>query len=82
MEDLLKAGDYDALAERCEQEELKVSVVQASEVTDDGWQMQKLGSVVSKLRGDQIILYHVAGTKWSSYPGDLWHLTRSVSTAE
>ena len=41
MEDLLKAGDYDALAEYCEQEELKVSVVQASEVTDDGWQMQK-----------------------------------------
>lgn len=41
MEDLLKAGDYGALADHCEQEELKVSVVQASEVTDDGLQMQK-----------------------------------------
>ena len=41
MEDLLKAGDYGALADHCEQEELKVSVVQASGVTDDGWQMQK-----------------------------------------
>lgn len=28
------------------------------------------------------VLRHVAGTKWSSYPGDLWHLTRSVSATE
>ena len=30
MEGLLKAGEYEALADHCEQEELKVSVLQAS----------------------------------------------------
>jgi len=31
MEGLLKSGDYNALAEHCEQEELKVSKLQARE---------------------------------------------------
>ena len=38
------------------------------------WEMTQLCLLLS--------LYHVVGTEWSSYPGDLWHLTRSVSTAE